>query len=49
MLPVQIEKWQSAAFEQMYGFCPLDLYSGDWARMMVALGELKIKGRICTQ
>jgi hypothetical protein len=37
---LQIEKWKSAAFEQMYDFCPLALYSGERQRMSAALDSL---------
>ncbi|KAI6242735.1 Inositol-pentakisphosphate 2-kinase [Aphelenchoides fujianensis] len=37
---LQLEKWNSAAFEKMYDFCPLELYSGDLPRMFAALGSL---------
>jgi len=37
---LQIEKWKSAAYEKMYDFCPLDLYSGDFGRMKKAISSL---------
>uniref|UniRef100_A0A914QK84 Inositol-pentakisphosphate 2-kinase n=1 Tax=Panagrolaimus davidi TaxID=227884 RepID=A0A914QK84_9BILA len=37
---LQIEKWKNAAFDKMYDFCPLDLYSGNMARMKSAISSL---------
>ncbi|KAI6196942.1 Inositol-pentakisphosphate 2-kinase [Aphelenchoides besseyi] len=37
---LQIEKCHSAAFDQMYDFCPLELYSGNYSRMFNAMSSL---------
>jgi hypothetical protein len=37
---LQIEKWKNAAFDKMYDFCPLDLYSGNLTRMKTAISSL---------
>jgi len=37
---LQMEKWKTAAFERMYDFCPLQLYSGDKSKMDSALFSL---------
>lgn len=37
---LQLEKCHSDAFEQMYDFCPLDLFSGELERMRKALNSL---------
>lgn len=37
---LQIEKCSSDAFDQMYDYCPLDLFSGDLERMRHAINSL---------
>ncbi|VDN05569.1 unnamed protein product [Thelazia callipaeda] len=37
---LQMEKYHAKAFDEMYDYCPLDLFSGDFKRMLRALKAL---------